>query len=795
MTTTQTIWTAGLDDKGTNPAIVVKVDNIGKADNANNQMNFAYQVELKRPIDHPNKGGEDTLPITFNVSAKAGNDIIAVAEQGKNVVVVVEDDIPRQDNVVHNIQVAHDTISFGNLTAGFTDTTYKVELPSTEQNATSMLLGTNVTVNYNDGVTRQLTESTNVLSENTQRDNDNLDDSLAWGWNGNDRRTAGYDLVDNAQLSSTSLTKITDTFTLGTFTHRNNSINSQYGVLEKTSLAVQFDITINGEKVKTPLVKFGLTHLETTNDRNNLQDTPSNDFVIVKNSDQVIQVGDTAYLLKIEGAVKQGTNADINKEILTAFNNLTTQSWSVSQGLAGFLDDDRKINLLNNNLLQDGKQISIAEFANAVGLAQNDANVKQVYDLWTQLYTATATNGKSVANVNNIANATTATQALFNKVNSLTLPDATKVNFIRTILDGTILTTTEAQDNNFDVKANLSPITNPLDLSTNVDIQGKIHIGGDTKGVDVTWLAKKANGALEEGITEVIMKTKAGAVTQDINQAYTFEIKSKYGVMTAHRDGSYSFKAVSNIADIVKAGEKGTFAFKYAYVDNDGDQAISDIRFDFDGLTANQMSEARPYTDQGSLEQHKNDYYVGSTKAEVINVGRGEDTLVGNGGKDTLIGGTGNDVLFYGKNATIDGDGYDSFNGKSYAYSAEEIATDSNNFDTLSLINWVELEGTTQKQVDFSAIQSSTIKNIEAIDMTNDFAQSLKITASSVLSMTDGRNQLFIDGDASDTVQIQNMTKAGTYNKEVNGESKVYDMYTGNGATLYVLQDINDQII
>nr|MDB1144706.1 hypothetical protein [Alcaligenaceae bacterium] len=87
---------------------------------------------------------------------------------------------------------------------------------------------------------------------------------------------------------------------------------------------------------------------------------------------------------------------------------------------------------------------------------------------------------------------------------------------------------------------------------------------------------------------------------------------------------------------------------------------------------------------------------------------------------------------------------------------------------------------------------ASKTNNIEEINMTDDSSvgDTLTITASDVLAVTDSDNELFIKGDANDTVELTGLNKAAV------SDHAGYDMYTGaNDVTLYVDTTIDHIII
>ncbi|MBS9773506.1 MAG: tandem-95 repeat protein, partial [Gammaproteobacteria bacterium] len=92
--------------------------------------------------------------------------------------------------------------------------------------------------------------------------------------------------------------------------------------------------------------------------------------------------------------------------------------------------------------------------------------------------------------------------------------------------------------------------------------------------------------------------------------------------------------------------------------------------------------------------------------------------------------------------------------------------------------------------LNFNSISAIT-KNIEAIDMEDNstIGDSITISASDVLVMTDEDNELFIKGDSNDTVELAGLTQTTGMADDVAG----YDKYTNtNGATVYIDEDITN---
>ncbi|MBS9783202.1 MAG: hypothetical protein KGV46_01460 [Pasteurella sp.] len=122
-------------------------------------------------------------------------------------------------------------------------------------------------------------------------------------------------------------------------------------------------------------------------------------------------------------------------------------------------------------------------------------------------------------------------------------------------------------------------------------------------------------------------------------------------------------------------------------------------------------------------------------------------------------------------------------------YSATLADTDAGTgYDTLKLDDSKEIE------LNLDNV-SSKVKNIEEINMedTSTVGDKLTIDAQDVLDMTDADNKLFIKGDASDEVELDN--SAGKWEKGMSDQDG-YTMYTSqNGVTLYIDTDVTNIIL
>ena len=141
---------------------------------------------------------------------------------------------------------------------------------------------------------------------------------------------------------------------------------------------------------------------------------------------------------------------------------------------------------------------------------------------------------------------------------------------------------------------------------------------------------------------------------------------------------------------------------------------------------------------------------MGTSAAETIEGGSGNDILIGGGGADTLIGGSGDDVLVYAPSvSSITGGSHADFN----------LLTPDNRGDVLSV------SGT----VDFTSL-GDVFKDIETISMlakdgsagnstvTLDITDVLDIAVSGIAqpggTNFDSRGAIRIDGTAGDVVNL-----------------------------------------
>ena len=198
-----------------------------------------------------------------------------------------------------------------------------------------------------------------------------------------------------------------------------------------------------------------------------------------------------------------------------------------------------------------------------------------------------------------------------------------------------------------------------------------------------------------------------------------------------------------------------------------------------------------------------NDTVHGNTGLDKILGGDGNDNLQGDSGNDWLDGGAGNDFLQGGDDSDkmIGGAGSDKMdggNGTDYFLKVDVADLDgTNTLDGTHTINggagddYVDLSGI----ANFGTAQAARLENVEALSFTGNGANTVTLDVTSVLNMTDDRNNLVIHGDqGSDTVNLTGgFSKIGTDVTANDGQH--YDVFqAGSGAnqvTVFVDHALN----
>lgn len=830
-----TEWTAYVNGAATTPenrVMTIKLNNtLGTVSGSNDALSYNYSVELFKPIDHPQKGVEDNLNVSFDVEVSEKDSKVVLLNESK-VVTVVEDDMPVKDDIVHNIHVAHDRVTLTGLEAGFVNTNFTPEsqfypgwLVGAGKTGTNPRLWENNrwwTVAPSSVIANGYSvdaQGNPIRNTSDLNDGDTLEDALFWGRTSNaikddntgtvtyaNPKQPGYILQDNQEFKGTAvkeLTNLTDPFKLGVFSHDNYPSIGDGGALLNTDMRASFSIDVNGVKVTTQPIDFPLIHLETTNSMGNSH-VYSDDVIVLKQPKEYIQIGSTTYRLKVDEILNTTGSGDADFDKVQAARTLYEavrmadsrvvdssgerftftargpRPHPISQSTIESLNKLKAMtadyDLDNDGTISDSeKNLNFVTVLNkwAEGMRAKELELEQAHPEWV-------TTGGENAPAGEAREADAALRMNLENLITQAYVDADKaaeLDKIYEAFDIVIFSSRETISNKFDINARLEPVVSPAQLETSVTVLDKVHFGSDKPTItNVIW------GGAEKGkekVSDILYFDANGnqLPESEKDKAAVTRIISDYGVFTGNVDGSYSFVGARNLPEVVAAAAKETFGYTYSYVDDDGDVVVSTVTFNFEGLTNAQMvsSANRNLTDNSATGT--NDYFVGSSGDETISGGKGADTLVGNAGRDTLLGGDDNDVLFYDKNdALIDG-------GAGH--------------DTLSLQAWLEYQAGSKEPlpIDFSTANLvANVKNIERLNMVNDLTQEVKLGLSAVLSMTDNNNTLFIDGDKSDK-----LTLSGGFAKAGTSTEAGYQLYTANSngqeVKLYIHDDLTNIVL
>ncbi len=142
---------------------------------------------------------------------------------------------------------------------------------------------------------------------------------------------------------------------------------------------------------------------------------------------------------------------------------------------------------------------------------------------------------------------------------------------------------------------------------------------------------------------------------------------------------------------------------------------------------------------------------------DYVEAGAGNDLIDGGAGNDNIKAGAGNDVIIY-DNADSKVDG-------------------GLGLDTLYLNN--------NETIDFANL-ANNVDSIETIEANDSVVFTLNnIKAQDVLDISDN-DTLFIQGNADDKVSVVGWNANGTHTEGTGVKATLYNVYTDNGATLYI---------
>ncbi len=215
---------------------------------------------------------------------------------------------------------------------------------------------------------------------------------------------------------------------------------------------------------------------------------------------------------------------------------------------------------------------------------------------------------------------------------------------------------------------------------------------------------------------------------------------------TAATHGTVSLDADGNVVFTPEANYNGEASFEYTVSDGQGgsDSATATLNVASDGDDTEVILTQTPTDGADAIIMGDGD--------DTIDAGAGNDYINGQAGADTINAGEGDDTIVFDAADTVDGGA---------------------GFDTLAMTEAIN--------IDFGSI-ASKINNIENINLSNNGADTIKLSASDVLEMTDGNNTLHItttDAPGSDTLELN--TEGADAEWSVEG--------TENGVTTFASND------
>ncbi|MES2264890.1 MAG: Ig-like domain-containing protein [Pseudomonadota bacterium] len=281
-----------------------------------------------------------------------------------------------------------------------------------------------------------------------------------------------------------------------------------------------------------------------------------------------------------------------------------------------------------------------------------------------------------------------------------------------------------------------------LDGTANADWAGHaVSTAGDVNGDGyddlIVSASRTANNSLTDSGSSYVVYGKASGFAASI------DLSSLDGTAGFRLDGAgagdKSGRSVSEAGDVNGDGYADLIVGAYG-ADPHGDQSGSSYV-----VFGGNFTGAVTYRGSDSA-----DTLSGSSAAERFVGGNGADTLTGGGGADVLYGGAGDDTI------TVPDLAFQRIDGG--AGSDTLVVTGGGNY--LDLANF-----------------RNRIAGIETIDLTGSGNNTLTLTAHDLLNLSDSGNTLTVDGNAGDTIALDDGWVQGS-------TSGGYNVYTHGAATL-----------
>jgi Ca2+-binding RTX toxin-like protein len=292
----------------------------------------------------------------------------------------------------------------------------------------------------------------------------------------------------------------------------------------------------------------------------------------------------------------------------------------------------------------------------------------------------------------------------------------------------------------------------------------------------------------------------------DDSHAFSVAVPPEHGSVgfVANEDGSYTVTYDPEGAyDLLLEGESELVSFNILVTDSEGGtdsitvdvtvngEVSDDIFYGTEGAdvisSGGGVDVIYGYGGDDTLNGGTgNDTLRGGLGNDILNGGEGNDALLGLDGTDTLNGEDGNDVLLGGigddtlnggiGNDILRGDGgTDILNGDEgddiLIWDAGDTLNGGVGFDEISVVGATDVDWST----------STNATDVEFIDLTGAFENTVTLSMADVLEVTDEDNILRINGDLLDTVELEGEYETA---EDITVDGTDYHVYIGGGATL-----------
>ncbi|AEF55073.1 retention module-containing protein [Marinomonas posidonica] len=628
----------------------------------------SYTVTLSGPLDHSDASSEDVESIQFGIQVSDGTETTT-----ENVTVNIEDDSP-------------DAVT----------TTASLDLGSTTA-------ASSFAVSSIEGGLQSSSYTNNRYSNTTETntDSDSLVDLVEWNDAGNNGEASSYTLVDSSNQQGLS---VGEGFTIGSFTHTNEMINSNYQTLDSTTLSYTFNVVIDGE-TKSVTLDVELDHTETLNSYGSGDDT----VVMGTLPSTQVEVNGVTYNVSLSGF--KDSSGNIVTSLSTAENANQTVSVVANVAVASVTD--------SSDVLTGTLALDAGADAGAVAAATTeDTNGTLVVNAdGTYIYTPSETLTSSLE-----SGETTTISYHYNVVDA---DGDTTTNTLEITVTGSEVVTSTSSG----LSAEFYNYSGYGDYGNTDRVSDALGIISDATEPNATFIATEVNytesnrdlgawGNLEDWIGDdsssltynnqqhtgdaVVKMTgsvslDAGTYTMKVTADDGYQIKidgevvaeydgnqgakSRYATFSIDGSGSHDVEIVywdqggAYTLTVELADESGNFEYlgSDAYptshtssslvtTDTDSDGDTDDASNVVDGTDVDSLEERaneigdvdRVQSKHGSLQGTDDDEVLAGygqdswSSKDTIDGGAGDDVLVGGGHRDTLIGGDGDDYLLGG---------------------------------------------------------------------------------------------------------------------------------------------------